>query len=129
MIQVGPWLLSPGTIKGGSGCRIVLSVPPRFGVWALAADATSANPSAARTTAKPQYRAMEPPKCLARTHPGRNIRASPSMPGQALHPGGSPMTIADKTVLVTGATDGVGRLVARELARAGARVLLHGRRQ
>jgi NAD(P)-dependent dehydrogenase (short-subunit alcohol dehydrogenase family) len=37
------------------------------------------------------------------------------------------MSIADKTVLVTGATDGVGKLVARELARAGARVLLHGR--
>jgi NAD(P)-dependent dehydrogenase (short-subunit alcohol dehydrogenase family) len=37
------------------------------------------------------------------------------------------MTLADKTALVTGATDGVGRLVARELARAGARVLLHGR--
>ena len=37
------------------------------------------------------------------------------------------MSIADKTVLVTGATDGVGRLVALELARAGARVLLHGR--
>jgi NAD(P)-dependent dehydrogenase (short-subunit alcohol dehydrogenase family) len=39
------------------------------------------------------------------------------------------MAIADKTVLVTGAIDGVGRLVARELARAGARVLLHGRSQ
>ena len=32
-----------------------------------------------------------------------------------------------KTVLVTGSTDGVGRLVARKLGQAGARVLLHGR--
>jgi NAD(P)-dependent dehydrogenase (short-subunit alcohol dehydrogenase family) len=32
-----------------------------------------------------------------------------------------------KTVLVTGATDGVGRLVARELGANGARVLVHGR--
>ena len=39
------------------------------------------------------------------------------------------MSIAEKTVLVTGATDGVGKLVAHELARAGARVLLHGRSQ
>lgn len=35
--------------------------------------------------------------------------------------------IAEQTVLVTGATDGLGREVARELARLGARVLLHGR--
>jgi len=32
-----------------------------------------------------------------------------------------------QTVLVTGATDGLGREVARELAQRGARVLLHGR--
>ncbi|TWT14009.1 SDR family NAD(P)-dependent oxidoreductase [Reyranella sp. CPCC 100927] len=32
-----------------------------------------------------------------------------------------------KTVLVTGSTDGVGRLVARRLGDAGARVLVHGR--
>lgn len=37
------------------------------------------------------------------------------------------MTLADKTVLVTGATDGVGKLVAQRLAQAGAHVLLHGR--
>jgi NAD(P)-dependent dehydrogenase (short-subunit alcohol dehydrogenase family) len=37
------------------------------------------------------------------------------------------MNIANKTVLVTGSTDGVGRLVARRLADQGARVLIHGR--
>ena len=35
--------------------------------------------------------------------------------------------IAGATVLVTGATDGLGREVARELAARGARVLVHGR--
>ena len=35
--------------------------------------------------------------------------------------------IAEQTILVTGATDGLGREVARELAKRGARVLLHGR--
>jgi NAD(P)-dependent dehydrogenase (short-subunit alcohol dehydrogenase family) len=39
------------------------------------------------------------------------------------------MSITDQTVLVTGATDGVGKRVALELARTGARVLLHGRSQ
>src|SRR5215475_2150993 len=39
------------------------------------------------------------------------------------------MDIAGKTILITGATDGVGKLVARRLAEAGARVLLHGRSQ
>ena len=34
-----------------------------------------------------------------------------------------------KTVLVTGSTDGVGRLVAQRLGEAGARVLVHGRNQ
>jgi NAD(P)-dependent dehydrogenase (short-subunit alcohol dehydrogenase family) len=34
-----------------------------------------------------------------------------------------------QTVLVTGATDGLGRALARELARRGATVLLHGRDQ
>ena len=33
----------------------------------------------------------------------------------------------DKTVLITGSTDGVGRFIAAELGRAGARVLVHGR--
>ncbi len=37
------------------------------------------------------------------------------------------MNIENKTVLVTGSTDGVGRLVARQLADRGARVLIHGR--
>lgn len=35
--------------------------------------------------------------------------------------------ISESTVLVTGATDGLGKAVATELARAGARVLVHGR--
>lgn len=34
-----------------------------------------------------------------------------------------------KTALVTGSTDGVGRLVAKRLGEAGARVLVHGRSQ
>ena len=33
----------------------------------------------------------------------------------------------DKTILVTGSTDGVGRVVAERLGAAGARVLVHGR--
>jgi NAD(P)-dependent dehydrogenase (short-subunit alcohol dehydrogenase family) len=37
------------------------------------------------------------------------------------------MNLADKTVLVTGSTDGVGKLVAQRLAETGAHVLLHGR--
>jgi hypothetical protein len=37
------------------------------------------------------------------------------------------MNIENKTVLVTGSTDGVSRLVARRLADRGARVLIHGR--
>src|SRR5919201_941547 len=37
------------------------------------------------------------------------------------------MNVKNKTVLVTGSTDGVGRLVARRLADQGARVLIHGR--
>ncbi len=32
-----------------------------------------------------------------------------------------------KTVLITGSTDGVGRVVAQRLGAAGARVLVHGR--
>jgi len=36
-------------------------------------------------------------------------------------------TLADATVLITGATDGLGRALALDLARAGARVLVHGR--
>jgi NAD(P)-dependent dehydrogenase (short-subunit alcohol dehydrogenase family) len=39
------------------------------------------------------------------------------------------MDVSDKTVLITGSTDGVGKLVAFKLARAGARTLLHGRNQ
>jgi NAD(P)-dependent dehydrogenase (short-subunit alcohol dehydrogenase family) len=39
------------------------------------------------------------------------------------------MSAASPTVLVTGATDGLGKALAAELARAGATVLLHGRDQ
>src|SRR6516164_6844184 len=35
--------------------------------------------------------------------------------------------VSGKTALVTGSTDGVGRLVACKLGQAGARVLVHGR--
>jgi NAD(P)-dependent dehydrogenase (short-subunit alcohol dehydrogenase family) len=34
--------------------------------------------------------------------------------------------LSGKTALITGSTDGVGRLVARKLGQAGARVLVHG---
>ena len=37
------------------------------------------------------------------------------------------MSLAGKTILVTGATDGLGKLTAAMLAKGGARVLLHGR--
>ncbi|WLA60049.1 MULTISPECIES: SDR family NAD(P)-dependent oxidoreductase [Bradyrhizobium] len=37
------------------------------------------------------------------------------------------MQMNDKTVLITGSTDGVGRYVARRLAAEGAKVLIHGR--
>ncbi|RWN12613.1 SDR family NAD(P)-dependent oxidoreductase [Mesorhizobium sp.] len=39
------------------------------------------------------------------------------------------MELKNKTVLVTGSTDGVGRVVAERLGAAGARVLVHGRDQ
>jgi NAD(P)-dependent dehydrogenase (short-subunit alcohol dehydrogenase family) len=37
------------------------------------------------------------------------------------------MNLAGRTVLITGSTDGVGRVVAKRLAAQGARVLVHGR--
>ena len=37
------------------------------------------------------------------------------------------MDLNGKTAMITGSTDGVGRVVAQQLAAAGARVLLHGR--
>lgn len=39
------------------------------------------------------------------------------------------MRLEGKTVLVTGSTDGVGRVVAKRLAAEGANVLIHGRSQ
>lgn len=39
------------------------------------------------------------------------------------------MDMNGKTALVTGSTDGVGRMVAERLAEAGARVLVHGRNE
>ncbi len=39
------------------------------------------------------------------------------------------MKLEGKTVLVTGSTDGVGRVVAKRLATEGANVLIHGRQQ
>jgi short-subunit dehydrogenase len=35
--------------------------------------------------------------------------------------------VAEATILMTGATDGLGKRVARELAAKGTTVLLHGR--
>lgn len=39
------------------------------------------------------------------------------------------MDMSDKTILITGSTDGVGRRVAERLAAAGGKVLVHGRNQ
>ncbi|MBD0280419.1 MAG: SDR family NAD(P)-dependent oxidoreductase, partial [Flavisolibacter sp.] len=35
--------------------------------------------------------------------------------------------LKDKTILITGATDGLGKEVAKKAAQAGAKVLMHGR--
>jgi NAD(P)-dependent dehydrogenase (short-subunit alcohol dehydrogenase family) len=45
----------------------------------------------------------------------------------SLHDKLNSMKLKDKTVLITGSTDGVGRLVARRLSDQDARVLIHGR--
>jgi NAD(P)-dependent dehydrogenase (short-subunit alcohol dehydrogenase family) len=39
------------------------------------------------------------------------------------------LDLADRVVMITGATAGIGRAVARELVRAGATVILHGRKE
>jgi NAD(P)-dependent dehydrogenase (short-subunit alcohol dehydrogenase family) len=50
------------------------------------------------------------------------------LPIESLILDGGSMDLSQTTALITGSTDGVGRLVARRLAISGARVLLHGRR-
>ncbi|MDE1995995.1 MAG: SDR family NAD(P)-dependent oxidoreductase, partial [Rhizobiaceae bacterium] len=37
------------------------------------------------------------------------------------------MSMTDRTILITGSTDGVGRRVAQRLGRPGTTVLVHGR--
>jgi len=39
------------------------------------------------------------------------------------------MTLEGRTILVTGSTDGVGRVVAQKLAESGAHIVVHGRNQ
>ena len=46
-----------------------------------------------------------------------------------LHYRPAPGDFADRVVLVTGATAGIGRVVARELVASGASVILHGRNE
>lgn len=40
----------------------------------------------------------------------------------------TPPDLADRTIVITGSTRGIGRAMARELARAGAAVVVHGHR-
>jgi NAD(P)-dependent dehydrogenase (short-subunit alcohol dehydrogenase family) len=62
---------------------------------------------------------------------GRAISAASTRPAsRAMAEGGRDMMILKgRTALITGSTDGVGRLVAGKLGSAGARVLVHGRDQ
>ena len=54
-------------------------------------------------------------------------RAGPILPSQSKTTE-APITNLDrKTILITGATDGVGRLVARRLGQSGAEIIVHGR--
>jgi hypothetical protein len=53
--------------------------------------------------------------------------ASSRLTGEARQTEGWDGKLSGKTVLVTGSTDGVGRLVDRKLGQASARVLVHGR--
>src|SRR5205807_3290692 len=65
----------------------------------------------------------------ARILPGRRTaRTGPPGPlPRRLERGGPMKRLEEQAVLVTGATDGLGRGVATELARDGATVLVHGR--
>jgi NAD(P)-dependent dehydrogenase (short-subunit alcohol dehydrogenase family) len=56
------------------------------------------------------------------------VTASPlDLSGRTALVTASPLDLRGHTALVTGSTDGLGREVARTLARAGARVIVHGR--
>jgi len=39
----------------------------------------------------------------------------------------TPIDLSDQTILITGATNGIGQITARELARMGAQVVIIGR--
>ncbi|MDP9480830.1 MAG: SDR family NAD(P)-dependent oxidoreductase, partial [Actinomycetota bacterium] len=52
---------------------------------------------------------------------------NPRDPYLSAREGATVRELQEETILVTGATDGLGRRVARELAERGATVLLHGR--
>src|ERR1700722_19884070 len=53
--------------------------------------------------------------------------ASPGIAGVRTRVGRCVTSLDGKVILVTGATDGLGRALSAELARSGATVLVHGR--
>jgi NAD(P)-dependent dehydrogenase (short-subunit alcohol dehydrogenase family) len=70
------------------------------------------------------WRTRRPPN-----EPPRGDRARPAGPyaGTVTTPPSDETTLSDQTILITGATDGLGRALAEHLARGGATVLVHGR--